>query len=269
MTHLEWRKMPQGWLAWNAATMSAIAGVGASYMRPWLYPFYTPAGRQTLQEFAFDHPFHNGLFIGIHPVECDGVIHNIWATPPQRAADDEFMNGLGRIELCGDPVLTSENGVLHAQFDHAWMGFNGVVIFNERRSYEIFVNERGHHVTMFAQLNAARDVRIPQTKFAGVGIRLDPRLTKTAGGRFVCHHGTGGAAVAHGKALDQLSAEAEGQNGFGLSIASSVHTGPWFVRDYGLVLLNPAAERAIELKAGERLLIDATLSAYDLVKSAI
>ena len=36
--------------------------------QPWVYPLYTPAGHQVLQEFAFDHPFHNGCFVGLHPV---------------------------------------------------------------------------------------------------------------------------------------------------------------------------------------------------------
>lgn len=265
MMNLEWRKLPQGWLAWNASKATAIAGVGASYMRPWLFPLYTPAGRQTLQEFAFDHPFHNGLFIGIHPVECAGVSHNFWATPPQRAAEDEFMNALGRIVMRGEPALASDRGVLHAKFETEWVGLNDLVVFAERRSFEIYVDEAGHHVSMESKLSALCDLHIPVTKFAGVGVRLDPRLTKTAGGRFVCQHGSGGAVVAHGKTLDKLDVVAGGSNGFALTIRSDHYKGPWFVRDYGLVLLNPATNEAIDMKAGDELRLSVSLIANDVL----
>ena len=48
----------------DSNTGICLGGVGANFYRPFVFPFYTPAGHTVVQEFAFDHPFHNGIFVG-------------------------------------------------------------------------------------------------------------------------------------------------------------------------------------------------------------
>ena len=49
-------------------TGRCLGGVGANFYRPLSFVI-TPAGHTVVQEFAFDHPFHNGIFVGQGPVQ--------------------------------------------------------------------------------------------------------------------------------------------------------------------------------------------------------
>src|SRR5688500_13898876 len=54
------------------ATGRFLGAFGTSFYRSWVFPLYTPSGLTVLQEFAYDHPFHNGLFVAQHPVHAGG-----------------------------------------------------------------------------------------------------------------------------------------------------------------------------------------------------
>ncbi len=262
---LEWRPLPQGMLAFDRLHGVPIAGIGQSFMRPWIYPLYTPGGYQVLQEFAFDHPFHNGCFIGWHPVRYDGVDHNFWATPPARSAPDPMMTNLGRIEAISPPSLTAAPDFLTAELALRWRSETGAVLAEELRSLRFWATGCGHGIDLRSQLRAVNHpLELPATKFAGIGIRLDPRLTPACGGWFEGSAGKGCAAALHDRPGDFLRVEANvGDRAFGLYLEAPGFGLPWFVRDYGLILLNPVWHDGRHLLRDEPLVMRLTMVAYD------
>lgn len=264
-TRLEWRSLPQGVLAFDRLHGAPIAGLGQSFMRPWIYPLYTPGGYQVLQEFAFDHPFHNGCFIGWHPIRSDGIDHNFWATPPPRSSPDPMMAHLGRIEATSPPTLAAGPDALAAELSLAWRSEAGCGLAEERRSLRFWAAGCGHGVDMRSQLRAIdQPLELPQTKFAGIGIRLDPRLTSSCGGNFEGSAGKAGAAALHDQPGTFLRVEASaGSRVFGLYLEAPGFDLPWFVRDYGLILLNPVWHAGRRLACGETLDMRVAMVAYD------
>lgn len=262
--NLQWRRLPQGLLAFDEARGVPVAGIGHHFFRPWLFPLYTPSGQQVLQEFAFDHPFHNGCFMGWSPVRVEGVDHNFWATPPQRSQPDPMMERLGRQRLEGEVRTAREGADLVATMEVAWDAHDGTPLLAEERVFSLRAGAVAHAVRVQSRLRAvAGDVELPVTKFAGLGVRLDARLTQSTGAVFCGDAGRGDAAFLHGKPSSFVAIEGgHGTHRFGLRL-SSQQALPWFVRGYGLVLLNPVTEAPRRLRAGEVLAQDITLVAYD------
>lgn len=262
--NLQWRSLPQGLLAFNEDCGTPVAGIGHHYYRPWLFPFYTPRGQQVLQEFAFDHPFHNGCFMGWSPVRMNGSDHNFWATPPQRMQPDPMMEHLGRQRLEGDIRLAREGAAIVATMSVAWEAQNGTPLMSEERRFDVRADAKSHQVSVESRLRALEsDIELPVTKFAGLGVRLDVRLTEVAGAVFSGDSGHGDAGQLHGVTSSFIGIEGKhGSHQFGLRL-SSRRSLKWFVRGYGLVLLNPVSEAPICLRAGEEIIQDITLAAYD------
>ena len=46
----------------ESQTGRCLGSVGSNAQRSWVFPFYTPSGHTVIQEYAFDHPFHNGFY---------------------------------------------------------------------------------------------------------------------------------------------------------------------------------------------------------------
>ena len=84
-------------------TGRCLGGVGANFYRPFVFPFYTPAGHTVVQEFAFDHPFHNGIFVGQGPVQVGEREAGFWASPPRRSFTDKVFEKLGRMDHTARP----------------------------------------------------------------------------------------------------------------------------------------------------------------------
>lgn len=263
-TNLQWRRLPQGWLAFDEARGVPVAGIGHHFFRPWLFPLYTPSGQQVLQEFAFDHPFHNGCFLGWSPVRVNGVDHNFWATPPQRSQPDPMMERLGRQRLEGEIRTAREGDNLVATLSVAWDAHDGTPLLAEERVFTVCAGEQAHTVHVQSSLRpVAGEVQLPVTKFAGLGVRLDPRLTQAAGAVFYGDAGRGDAGLLHGQLSSFVGVDARhGAHRFGLRISSGQAL-PWFVRGYGLVLLNPVTASAHRLRVGEELRQDITLVTFD------
>ena len=45
-------------------TKRCLGGLGSNAWRTFVFPLYTPGGHTVIQEYPFDHPFHNGFFVG-------------------------------------------------------------------------------------------------------------------------------------------------------------------------------------------------------------
>jgi hypothetical protein len=73
-----------------------------------VFPLYTPSGLTVVREFAFDHPFHNGVFVGQNPVRVGDRIGNFWALPVPRSHDDQICFNIGRMDPQGAPTVSPE-----------------------------------------------------------------------------------------------------------------------------------------------------------------
>ena len=70
-----------------------LGGVGHNDLRAWCYPLNTPRGLGVTQEYAFDHAFHNGVFVAQARVVRGGVLSNFWVVHP-----DWRSLGLARLQ---------------------------------------------------------------------------------------------------------------------------------------------------------------------------
>ena len=65
-----------------------LGAYGTSFWRSWVYPFYTPSGHTVVENSPFDHPFHNGIWVGQNPVRVGDREGNFWGLPVKRCHDD-------------------------------------------------------------------------------------------------------------------------------------------------------------------------------------
>jgi hypothetical protein len=227
---LQAREIPSGILVFDDAR--CVAGIGWNAYRPWLYPLYTPAGRQVLQEFPFDHPFHNGCFVGQNPVLAGGGRANFW----------EVFTAGGRIEV---------ESLTFPLLKCVWRDAKGEPVLEEERIFTIELGERETVCEVSSRKIAAyADLDFPPSKFGGIGVRVDPQLLPVAGARI------------NGKHEERSSFVAYENDRFGLALlCDGAH--PWFVREYGLALYNPTWKAGIRLRKGEALETRLKLVAYD------
>ena len=264
---LEVRTVSGSLLVFDTASGSCLAGVGANYYRPWLFPLYTPRGQVVLREFPFDHPFHNGCFVAQHPVRAGARTANFWAAPPPREANDEIFVDVGRIAC--DPDMRVEpvaEGVRVIQ-KCIWRDANDSPILDEARTLEFTLAGDAAVCDVTSRKVAAYgNLEFPATKYGGIGVRLDPRLLPAAGGCVLADgERRGGASVVHDTPSRFVAYESAGSRPrrFGLCLIGRDSALRWFVRDYGLALLNPTQYEGLALAAGEAWTTTLRLVAYD------
>ncbi len=244
-----------------------LAGVGANFYRPWLYPLYTPGGQIVLREFPFDHPFHNGCFVGQHPVRVGARTANFWAAPPPREARDVLFVDVGRIAT--DPNMRAEpcGEGIRITLKCVWRDGNDTAVLDEARTFKIALAGDATVCDVTSRKVAAHGkVEFPASKFGGIGVRVDPRLLPGAGGCVIADkERRGDANVVHGHPSRFVAYEgtADGASRFGLCLIGENRALPWFARDYGLALWNPTWYKGFELAEGKAWEISLRLVAYD------
>lgn len=264
MSAFEIRAGAQARLVFERASGRCLGGVGWNWYRPWLYPLYTPRGQAVLQEFPFDHPFHNACFVAQHPVRFPGGEANFWAVPPQRSPEDEIFVRVGRVET--DPEIGSESHADGVCFTLrcVWRDDKGAPVLNEERRIALALADGALVCDVTSRKIAAyAALEFPATKFGGIGVRVDPRLVPDCGGAVISEGGRGGAALAHGRPSRLIAFETACEPRFGLALVGDDPALAWFVRDYGLALWNPTLKRALVLARGEAWEVALRLVAYD------
>lgn len=254
-------------LVFDTASGRCLAGAGANHYRPWLFPLYTPRGQIVLREFPFDHPFHNGCFVAQHPVHAGARSANFWAAPPPRNAQDELFADVGRIATAPDMRAEPQGKGVRVTLQCVWRDADDRPVLDEARSFEFAL--AGDAVlcdVTSRKLAAYGPLEFPATKFGGIGVRIDPRLLPGAGGSVLADDGRrGDASIVHDRPSRFVACEgtADGTARFGLCLIGRDRALPWFVRDYGLALLNPTWRKGIALGAGECWEMTLRLIAYD------
>ena len=114
-----------------------LGGVGANFYRPFVFPFYTPAGHTVIQEFAFDHPFHNGIFVGQAPIKIGDREAWFWGAPPRRSFTDRLFEKLGRMETQKEIDITRHADGIQFVQNVVWRDDNEEPLLDEIRTVNL------------------------------------------------------------------------------------------------------------------------------------
>jgi hypothetical protein len=256
-----------GFVVQNGKTGRWLGGVGANYYRSWVFPLYTPRGLTVIQEFPFDHPFHNGLWVAQGPIQLGDETVHFWPMPPERRPGESLFTHMGRIETLGLPeVQPHENGVRFT-LKSLWRTGAGAPVLDETRIVDLYAVEDGTvcDVTTIQQANYGA-LRYDATKFGAICLRTDPRLTPVVGAEVIADGGRRGKADVAIQQPNAYVAYESGSNANAFGILLSVpgqRPHEWFIRDYGLATYNPMFEQPRTIQAGDSLRVDLRVVAYD------
>jgi hypothetical protein len=235
-----------------------------------------------IQEYAYDHPFHNGAFVAQYPVQVGERVGNFWVTPPRRGFHDPVYAKVGRVDAAMPPTVGISGEVITFTVNSVWRDENEEPLIDEVRTVSFRALEDATVCDMASRKVAAYGaVEFGKTKFGSIGARVEPRLLPSLGGQIIgcldgeLHRGTADE-VANDKACDAVAYENDvaGVGVYGLCLmildnsASSDRRGPWFIRDYGLAMFNATRNASIVVPAGNAWTATLRVIAYDGALSA-
>ena len=252
-----------------------LGGFGSNYHRSWVFPLYTPSGMTVVREFPFDHPFHNGVFIGQNPVRVGGRVANYWALPVTRSADDHIMVNIGRMDPVGEIETIIDDSVTFS-LRSTWLDENGDPMLDEKRVVRFQSMDDATICDVTSMKTAAYGaVECSQTKFGTIGMRVEERLLPALGGEVISsldgeiRRGTADEVANH-MACDAIAYENSlAGTTFGVCMmirdntASTERRGPWFIRDYGMAMFNATQDDAVHIPDGETWTASLRVVAYD------
>ena len=267
-----------GNMVMEQASGRLLGGVGHNDLRSWCYPLNTPRGLGVTQEYAFDHAFHNGVFVAQARVVCGGVLSNFWVVHPDwRSPDSHVYNHLGQIRYRERADITPLESGFRFTYRSTWTGCDGAPVLDEVRHFDLYAAADATICDLISRKTAAYgELRFEANKHGSLGVRVQPQLLPPFGGEMVAGTGTEihrGLAdeVAFGKERDFVAYEAEpaGLGRFGVCLlvldntASDRRTGPWFVRDYGMAMFNATMDEDIVVAEGDTWETALRVAAYD------
>jgi hypothetical protein len=261
----------------DVASGCFLGAFGTNFWRSWVYPLYTPSGRTVVENFPFDHPFHNGVFDGQNPVKVGDREGNFWAFPVKRSHDDHIMTKMGRMDPQGEPAAEVTATGVRFILNSIWRDEHEQPLIDEQRTVTFQALADATICDMVSRKTAAYGAaEFSKTKFGSLGARVEPRLLPPLGGHVIgCVDGElrRGTAdeVANGKACDAVAYESNvpgiGVYGICLMIrdnsASPDRRGPWFIRDYGMAMFNATQNGPIAVPAGGHWTAALRVVAYD------
>jgi hypothetical protein len=256
-----------GFMVEDTKTGRWLGGVGANYYRPWVYPLYTPRGLTVLQEFPFDHPFHNGMWVAQGPIHLNGQTVHFWPMPPERRPGEKLFTNMGRIETSGLPQIESHERGTRFTLQATWRAGDGMPVLDETRTIDFYAVEDGTVCQVTSTQTATYSaIEYEASKFGALCVRVDPRLTTMLGGEVIADGGRRGKAeVALQQECDYVAYEQSARSQkFGLLLTvPGERRSEWFVRDYGLATFNPMLEQPRRLTQGESFHVTLRAVAYD------
>lgn len=234
-----------------------LGGYNTNELRSYVFPLYTPQGVLVLQEAPPDHPHHQGVMVGL---EVDG--HDLWNAGSRKLPRhrQEALTPLAELQA----VITATG--VQLQHGVRWVTVDGVELLLEQRTITFQAHDQYtavHWQSTFSHPSKA--TYLGQTKESGIGVRVPPHWETPFGG--VIRNANG--ALGEKECFDQLSpwltieGNAGGAASAGLVIMPMTEPCPWFTRDYGLHLYNPARHHPILLTPGEQVTWSIQVLAYD------
>jgi len=254
-----------------------LGAYGSSFWRSWVYPLYTPSGYTVVENSPFDHPFHNGIWVGQNPVRVGEREGNFWGLPVKRSHDDHIMKKMGRMDPQGEPVAEVTDAGVCFTLRSTWRDDQEQPMLDEVRTVFLRALPDANVCDMTSRKTATHGAaEFPKTKFGSICMRVEPRLLPALGGQVIgCLDGKlqRGSAdeVANTKTCDAVAYENDvpGLGVYGVCLmilensVSPDRRGPWFIRDYGLATVNATQSEAIAVPVGGHWTAALRIVAYD------
>ena len=272
MAHPFW-----GHLVVERATGRILGGAGRNPHRAWAFPLNTPRGLNVIQEYSFDHPFHNGVFVGQGNVIKGGRTTNFWSPSPDfRQEANAVFHHLGDLRYSDPPRVEPHASGVRFTFETTWRDETGEPVLDEVRTIDIRAAKDATVCDVTSRKAAAHGpLEFGVTKYGTIGARVQPQLLPPFGGQILAGDGgnirRGRDDIASTKPCDWVAYESEppGLWRFGLCLrildntASPDRRGPWFIRDYGMAMFNATMKDAIKLEQGQVWTTALRVVAYD------
>lgn len=264
----------------ESATGRILAGIGRNPHRAWVHPLNTRRGLNVVQEFPFDHPFHNGIFVGQGVVRQGGREAHFWAPAPDwRDPKNYIYSHIGKIYYGRDQPTSVEpcDGGYRFEFRTTWFDEEDQPMLDEERSISAYSIEDATVCDLFTAKKATYGaVEYPASKHGTIGVRVQPQLLPVMGGEVLgslsgkVRRGRSDE-VASGQPCDVVAYEADvpslGRFGVCMIVlensASSDLRGPWFIRDYGMAMFNASMHDDITTPEGGTWTAGLRIVAYD------
>lgn len=246
---------PRTHLVVDGETRIPVGGFGAGYYKAWVFPFYTPAGKNVIQAYPFDHPFHNGIFVDANPVFINERQANFWAVPPRRKADDAVFHHVGRMDRAGAPEIQMLSAGVRFVQHSVWRDEQGLPVLVETGTIILGILGDAHLCDMKTRFGATYgDLRFPATKFGILCVRIEPRLVPASGGCIWADGGREGRENIHGTPVQYVTFHnpvlGNGPYGILMSDPEPELRDPWCVGQYGIVSRNPVLRRELTVPQG-------------------
>lgn len=234
-----------------------LGGYNTNELRSYVFPLYTPKGVLVLQEAPPDHPHHQGIMVGL---EVDG--HDLWNAGSRNLPRHRQEALIPLAELQAEVTVTG----VQVQHGVRWATVDGAELLLEQRTITFRAHAQFttvHWQSTFSHPN--KRTHLGQTKESGIGVRVPPHWETPFGGAIRNANG----ALGEKGCFDQLSPwlNIEGSGGAeanaGVVLIPATELCPWFTRDYGLHVYNPARHHTMTLAPGEQVTWAMTVLAYD------
>lgn len=247
---------------WILDSGRPIAAVALTHVRAYVFPLYTPAGVDVLEECPPDHSHHQGLLVGQDFVNG----HNFWAPLFHGQRGTAPLN-TQRLEVGQKLVAQPDGNGITISLALQWMTVGGQAVLDEHRTLRFEVWNGFTFVEVTTRWKASYgDIVIGQTKEGGAGMRVHPMLQSAWGGEARNSAGKVGVDNTHDALADwvEISGKVSGrQVGIVMMLHPSLERLPWFTRGYGLHLYTPYRDKAGRIPFGETREIRLAFAAFD------
>jgi hypothetical protein len=232
-----------------------LGAVNHTYIRAYVYPFYSPSGVIMLQECPPDHLHHQGIGVGQEHVNG----HDFWAQLHPARVLNKQMGRLADIKPDADGISYT--------LDLNWASVNGQHVIAESRVCRFEAWETGNFLEVLTNFTADfGDVFFGQTKEGGLSLRVAQQLETSWGGTIRSSEGLMGGDKIFDTIADWIEISGKvGPNDVGIVHMPhpSMEKVPWFTRDYGLHNYGPFRHKSWKLPFGESFHWRVGFFAYD------
>ena len=228
--------------------------------RSYLFPVFTPKGFAVTSESPADHPHHNSIWIASDRVRCGFPFgkseteegnYNFYVndTFQGRAAGQILANALRQEEITPEHLRITQN--LAWQGPQEWAAPEGRILIEETRTLDIRPGERVNLIDIRSSLSATEwPLELGRTRHAFFGVRMTEALTARHGAVLRDPEYQGTASV-NGRISDWLDCSGTLGSGVRAGVAlfpyASAAGHPWHATDWGVLNVNPFADRAYSL----------------------
>ena len=227
--------------------------------RHYLYPVYTPAGHPVTTESPLDHPHHNSLWIASdHVCAYLPFAGNRYEEADYNFYVNETFQGRAPGRIMSNSIVEEQGEGYAIRQSLVWRGPSewgsplGRNLATEERVYRIRAEESATMIDLHSRLKPGEwKLRIGPTRHAYFGVRLIDSLRSSAGAKIRDAEGHTDPEIItrfHASWVD-CTGEIAANREAGVTVIprSSSGTLSWFVREWGLITVNPFRSEAIIL----------------------